>query len=87
MATIHTMTSREFNQDVGAAKKAAYEGPVFVTDRGKLAHVLLTIEQYQELLGDTGKSIVDLIAMTPEGGAILFETKRAERVTRSVDFE
>ena len=45
------MSSREFNQDTGRAKKAAANGPVFITDRGKPAHVLLTFAAYQELLG------------------------------------
>ena len=35
-----TMTSREFNQDLGKAKKAAKNGPLIVTDRGKPEHVL-----------------------------------------------
>ena len=42
-----TMSSREFNQDAGKAKRLAMQGPVFITDRGRLAHVLLTIEEYQ----------------------------------------
>ena len=46
-----TMTSREFNQDASGAKKAARRGPVFITDRGRPAHVLLTIEDYQRLAG------------------------------------
>ena len=46
-----TMSSREFNQDVGRAKKATKKGPVFITARGKPAHVLLTIEEYQKLAG------------------------------------
>jgi len=45
------MTSREFNQDTSGAKKAAAQGPVFITDRGRPAHVLLTIEDYQRLAG------------------------------------
>ena len=46
-----TLTSREFNQDTSGAKKAAQQGPVFITDRGRPAHVLLTIEEYQRLAG------------------------------------
>lgn len=34
------MTSREFNQDTSRAKKAAEHGPVFITDRGRTAHVI-----------------------------------------------
>jgi len=40
---IKTLSSREFNQDTSGAKKAANHGPVFITDRGKPAHVLLSI--------------------------------------------
>ena len=36
-----TFTSREFNRDVSAAKRAAANGPVIVTDRGQPAYVLL----------------------------------------------
>jgi prevent-host-death family protein len=49
--TVTTLTSREFNQDTSGAKKAARQGPVFITDRGRPAHVLLTIEDYQRLTG------------------------------------
>ena len=57
--TITTLSSREFNQDAGRAKKAARLGPVFITDRGKPAHVLLSIEEYQRLTGEQG-SIIDM---------------------------
>jgi prevent-host-death family protein len=50
---VTTLTSREFNQDTSGAKKAARRGPVFITDRGRAAHVLLTIEDYQRLTGGT----------------------------------
>ena len=50
MATT-TLTSREFNQDTSRAKKATRRGPVFITDRGRPAHVLLSIEDYQRLTG------------------------------------
>jgi hypothetical protein len=47
----NTMTSREFSQDVSGAKNATRRGPVFITDRGSPAYVLLTIEDYQGLAG------------------------------------
>lgn len=43
------MTSRAFNQDTSQAKKAAAEGPVIITARGKPAHVLMTFDAYQAL--------------------------------------
>ncbi|MFF7707968.1 type II toxin-antitoxin system prevent-host-death family antitoxin [Pseudomonas sp. NPDC007930] len=57
-----SMTSREFNQDTSGAKKAAAQGPVFITDRGKPAHVLLSFDDYERLSGSR-PSIVDLLAM------------------------
>ncbi|WP_426269734.1 type II toxin-antitoxin system Phd/YefM family antitoxin [Dyella kyungheensis] len=60
--TITTLSSRELNQDVTKAKKATKEGPVFITDRGRPAHVLLSIEEYQRLTGGRQK-IADLLAM------------------------
>ena len=47
--TISTFTSRAFNQDTSRAKKAAKNGPVFITERGTPAHVLLSIEDYHHL--------------------------------------
>jgi prevent-host-death family protein len=45
------LTSREFNQDTSVAKRAAQRGRVFITDRGRPTHVLLTIEDYRRLAG------------------------------------
>lgn len=72
--SITTFSSREFNHDASRAKKAARNGPVFITDRGRPAHVLLTIEDYRQLT-HSQSSIVELLAM-PEGGDIDFEPAR-----------
>lgn len=56
------ITSRDFNQDVSQAKRAARIEPVFVTDRGKATHVLMSVEAYRKLTGQT-ETIVDLLAM------------------------
>lgn len=48
---VTNLSSREFNQDTSGAKKAAARGPVYITDRGRPAHVLLTYEDYERLLG------------------------------------
>ena len=73
---VTSITSREFNQDVSKAKRAAAQGPVFITDRGHAAHVLLTIEEYQKIT-DKDKSIVELLAM-PDDADIDFEAPRIE---------
>lgn len=54
-----SVTSRDFNQDAARAKKGALNGPVFITDRGRPAHVLLSIEEYQRLTGK-GRTLADL---------------------------
>lgn len=71
---ITKLSSREFNQDTSKAKRAAKRGPVFITDRGRLSHVLLTAEEYQRITGGQ-KSIAELLAM-PEAGEIEFEAPR-----------
>lgn len=60
--TITTISSRRFNQDAGGAKRAAEQGPVFITDRGQPAHVLLSIRDYRRLTGGRRK-IAELLAM------------------------
>jgi prevent-host-death family protein len=82
---ITTISSREFNQDTGRAKKAARSGPVFITDRGRPAHVLLSIKEYQEITSK-GRSIVDLLAM-PDAAEIEFEPPRlGDEFPRPVDW-
>ena len=83
MMAITTISSREFNQDTSSAKKATRQGLVIITDRGKPAHVLLSIEDYQNLTGSNA-SIVDLLVM-PEAADIEFETERAVIIHRPVD--
>ncbi|MFT0846768.1 type II toxin-antitoxin system prevent-host-death family antitoxin [Actinomycetaceae bacterium L2_0104] len=46
-----TITSRDFNRDVSAAKRAAEQGPVTITDHGRPSHVLLTVEEFDRLSG------------------------------------
>ena len=60
--TITTLSSRQVNPDASKAKKAAKEGPVFITDRGRPAHVLLTFDEYKKITGGRTK-IADLLAM------------------------
>jgi prevent-host-death family protein len=72
--TITKLSSREFNQNTSRAKRAAKRGPVFITDRGRPSHVLLTVEDYQRITGGQ-KSIAELLAM-PEAARIEFEPPR-----------
>ncbi len=71
---ITTISSRKFNQDISRAKKAANSGPVIITDRGRPAHVLLNIAQYQQITG-TNKTIIELLAI-PGAADIDFDPPR-----------
>lgn len=82
--SITTVSSREFNQDTGAAKKAAARGPVFITDRGRPAHVLLSIEEYRRLTGGSER-IADLLALPAEAADIPFDAPRLPDLPRPAD--
>jgi len=81
--TITTLSSRELNQDVTRAKKASKKGPVFITDRGKPAHVLLSIEAYQQLTQQR-RNIAEYLAM-PGVENIEFEPKPVNLQSRPAD--
>jgi prevent-host-death family protein len=80
---ITTMSSREFNQDTSRAKKAAARGPVFITDRGRPAHVLLSIEDYREMT--RGRMTLAEALAQPEAPDFDFTPPRAEGLFRKPD--
>ncbi|CAK7192691.1 hypothetical protein COMNV_00897 [Commensalibacter sp. Nvir] len=82
---ITTLSSRELNQDVTRAKKASKNGPVFITDRGKASHVLLTIEEYNRLTRKK-KTILEALSM-PGLSTINFDIPEYSNLPNTVDFE
>lgn len=83
--SITTLSSRQFNQDASKAKKAAAEGPVFITDRGHPAHVLMTYDQYKKLTR-TRSRISELLAM-PGIADIELELPVRRDMPRAADFD
>ena len=79
-----TLSSREFNQDASRAKRAASKGPVFITDRGRPAHVLLSIEDYRRLAGGAG-SIVELLSLEGAGDLDFDPPRLAGELFRPAD--
>ncbi|MCE2915183.1 MAG: type II toxin-antitoxin system prevent-host-death family antitoxin [Rubrivivax sp.] len=67
---VHTYSSRDFTRDVGAAKRAAADGPVFITSRGRPAFALLKIEDYHRLAGQQGASLLDVMDAIDGGAGI-----------------
>ena len=82
--TITTVSSREFNQDASGAKRAAAEGPVFITDRGRPAHVLLTYETYLGLLGQE-RSLLDIVSQEEDDDIDFDPPRMGDDVSRPVD--
>ena len=80
---ITTLSSREFNQDTGRAKKATETGPVVITDRGKPAHVLMTFSDYQRVVGKR-KNILDLAGMKGAGD-IEFEPAKITGLLKPIE--
>ena len=74
--SIHTVPSRDFSRDLGAAKRLTATGPVFITDRGKPTFAFFKIEDHYKLSGKTNASIVDLLALP--GDDIAFDPPRAD---------
>lgn len=72
--TATTFTSREFSRNVARAKKATRAGPVFITERGRPAHVLLAVEDFRQLSG-TRRNLVEALSM-PELAETDFDSPR-----------
>lgn len=86
--TVTTLSARDFNQDVGRAKKAAINGPVIITDRGKPAHVLMSIDAYRKLRG--GKKMSLLESLTPSNLAPMdddFEFPKVGGITKPAELD
>ena len=80
---VTTLSSRAFNRDTSGAKKAARKGPVFITDRGRPAHVLLTIEDYRRLTGGH-LSLAETLAQ-PEADFEFNPPRAGSRIVKPAD--
>ncbi len=78
-----TISSREFNHNLGGAKKAAYKGPVFITDRGEPSHVLMTYQDYSRIACEEC-GIVEALSMKGLSG-VEFEPGRAGSIVKDID--
>ena len=78
------ISSREFNQDTSGAKRAAARGPVYITDRGRPAHVLLAYEDYERLLG--AEHVLDRLAEPAGVEDIELVLPASDDLARPADF-
>ena len=85
--SIHTFSSRDFTRGVSAAKRAAVDGPVFITDRGRPAFALLKIEDYYRMAGHTERTLLDVMDGISGGDSTEFEPLRFEFESRTAKFD
>jgi PHD/YefM family antitoxin component YafN of YafNO toxin-antitoxin module len=60
-----TMSSREFNHDIGKAKRTSHINLMIITEHGKPTHVLLSDEEYQQML-NTQPKITNLLSLAAD---------------------
>jgi len=81
---ISSFSSHEFNQHVALARKAASaDNLVYILDRGQPAHVLMSIDKFRKMSGQT-QNILDMLAM-PEAAEIDFDLERIQDLPRALD--
>ena len=81
-----SISSRDFNQDIGSAKKASLEGAVVITDRGVASHVLLSFAEYERLTGQN--KTMDQLLSNSEAALCEFEPPRFDDHSfRAADLE
>ena len=81
-----TISSREFNQDAGGAKRAADTGPVIITDRGRPSHVLLSFEAYRQLTNG-GQSLLDIVAQDEDDDLDFDPPRLSDEISRPATFD
>ena len=84
---VHTFSSRDFTRDVSAAKRAAVDGPVFITDRGRPAFALLKIEDYYRIVGQSEPTLLELMDGIAGGEQIEFNPPRLNFQSQATTFD
>jgi len=59
---------------------------VFITDRGRPAFALLTIDDYHRIVGCKERSLLELMDSIPGGEGIEFDPPRMNLVSRPAEF-
>lgn len=81
------ISSRQFNQNVGQAQRAAQKEPVFITNRGVPMYVLLSKADYDRLTTPK-QSALDVLMNLPDVGEMDLEIEPRSKAQRPlVEFE
>lgn len=86
---VATFSSREFAHNLAGVKRAAQQGPVFITDRGRPTYALMKVEDFHQLAnaGAPSRSLLDVMDSLPATGGIEFEPARLDGVVTGVDLD
>ena len=81
---VATFSSREFAHDLARVKRAAHEGPVFITDRGRPTYALMMLDDFQKLTtgGQSGPSFLEAMDNLPSTAGIDFKPTRLKGVVQ-----
>ncbi len=63
------ITSQDFNRHISQAQRNCETEPVFITNRGRLAYVLLNYEEYRRL--SNNESIAEALSAPAEMGDMI----------------
>ncbi|SDG03604.1 MULTISPECIES: type II toxin-antitoxin system Phd/YefM family antitoxin [unclassified Duganella] len=80
-----TISTKEFDQIFQEAAQAANKGPVFVTEQGKTAFVLLNFADYQRLIREH-RNMAELLSVPDIAASIEFDPPRSQETARAADF-
>lgn len=80
------ISAREFNQNASAARKAANDAPLVVTERGRPTHVLMRYEEYERLTSNN-RSALDMFADPRPEADFEFNPERDKSLPRIVEFD
>ena len=78
-----TLSSQQF--EFQAAAQAANEGPVFISEQGHNAYVLLNFPDYQRLIREH-RNMAELLSVPDMAASIEFDPPRSKETSRAADF-
>lgn len=82
---MQTFSSRDFNREPGRIKRAAADGPVIITERGRPIIAVMPYAEYERLKAPPG-NILDALDMD-EVGDIEIDFSRPASFPRAVTFD
>lgn len=85
--TITSISSRDFRRNVAAAKRAAANGPVYITNRGVPEYVFQRIEDYRRSSGEAEVSLLALMDSLPATGGASFDRLQADIALKTFDID